>query len=307
MELLYTPFGNGRNTIYDSLLTAPDVRSVYRATPVELEPATDDRPFFNQHARWSSIGASTIRDVFTQKKMGRMALEDRPVAEVTLLVLLAQSVLVAAVLILLPLAGFAQRGLQVADRWRYLAYFGALGIGFIFVEIALLQRFTLFLGQPVYTLAVVLAGLLMFAGVGAALAGRARTSPQRALGPILLGVIVILMATALLTPAIFAAALGLPLPVRALIAFLLIAPVGIALGMPFPTGLRIVSLDAAPIVPWAWGVNGFFTVIGSVAAMILGMAFGFTAVLEVAGLCYLVALMALAGRGNERTTLDVGR
>jgi hypothetical protein len=307
VELLYTPFGNGRNTIYDSLLTAPDVRSVYRATPVELEPATDDRPFFNQHARWSSIGASTIRDVFTQKKMGRMALEDRPVAEVTLLVLLAQSVLVAAVLILLPLAGFARRGLQVADRWRYLAYFGALGIGFIFVEIALLQRFTLFLGQPVYTLAVVLAGLLMFAGVGAALAGRARTSPQRALGPILLGVIVILMATALLTPAIFAAALGLPLPVRALIAFLLIAPVGIALGMPFPTGLRIVSLDAAPIVPWAWGVNGFFTVIGSVAAMILGMAFGFTAVLEVAGLCYLVALMALAGRGNERTTLDVGR
>ena len=176
------------------------------------------------------------------------------------------------------------------------------------VEIALLQRFTLFLGQPVYTLAVVLAGLLVFAGVGSALAGRAGTSPQRALGPILLGVIVTLMVTALLTPTIFAAALGFSLSARVVLSLLLIAPVGIALGMPFPTGLRIVSLDASPIVPWAWGVNAFFTVIGSVAAVILGMAFGFTAVLEVAGLCYLAALMALAGRpaGERREVQKTG-
>ena len=217
-------------------------------------------------------------------------------AEVTLLVLLVQSVVVAAVLILLPLVSYARQGLEVADRWRYLTYFGALGLGFIFVEIALLQRFMLFLGQPVYTLAVALAGLLMFAGVGAALAVRARAAPERALRRILLTTIAALLATALLTPPVFSAALGLPLAARAILALLLIAPVGIALGMPFPTGLRIVSRDAEAIVPWAWGVNGFFTVIGSVAAVILGMAFGFTVVLALAGLCYLAALLALASR-----------
>lgn len=303
VEMLYSPFGIGGNTIYDSLLTAPDVRSVYRRTSLELRPATDDRPFFNQHARWSSIGLKTVRDVFTQQKMGRMALEDRPVAEVTLLLLLAQSVVIGAVLILLPLARFARQGLEVTNRWRYLAYFGALGLGFIFAEIALLQRFMLFLGQPVYALAVVLAGLLVFTGVGSALAGRVRESPGRSLGRILLVAIGVLLATALLTPPIFSAALGLPLSARAMISILLVAPLGIALGMPFPTGLRVAAADAAPIVPWAWGVNGFFTVIGSVAAVILGMAFGFTVVLALAGLCYVVALIALSGARDARAAV----
>lgn len=139
-------------------------------------------------------------------------------------------------------------------------------------------------------LAVVLAGLLAFAGLGAATADRARASPERALRPILLTVVAALLATTLLTPPIFSAALGLPLPARSALAFLLIAPVGIALGMPFPTGLRIVSRNAAPLVPWAWGVNSFFTVIGSVAAVIVGMAFGFTVVLALAGVCYVAAL-----------------
>jgi len=74
----------------------------------------------------------------------------------------------------------------------------------------------------------------------------------------------------------------------------LLAPLGILLGMPFPTGLRIVSAEASALVPWSWGVNGFFTVIGTVTALILGMAFGFKMVLLVGALCYLIALAAIA-------------
>ncbi|PYS85665.1 MAG: hypothetical protein DMF67_00045 [Acidobacteria bacterium] len=299
-EVLYSPLEPHAGSIYDRLVNAPDVKAVYASQPFELAPATDDRPFFNQHTRWSSLGLNTFRDVFTQEKQGRMALEDRPVAEVTLVTLLLQSVVVAAVLILLPLARFSRAGTRVPGRWNYLAYFAGLGLGFIMIEIALLQRFTLFLGQPVYTFAVILASLLLFTGVGAYASGL-RPGPARGkLLRIIPAILLALLLTALLTPAVFSAALGLALAWRVVIAVLLVAPLGVLLGMPFPTGLRLVGEDSAALVPWAWGVNGFFTVIGSVGALILGMAFGFKVVLVLAGACYLAALAAIVTTKGAR-------
>ena len=96
-----------------------------------------------------------------------------------MLVLLVQATLIAAVLIVLPLVCFARAGERAPHRGRFLLYFAALGMGLILIEMALLQRFTLFLGQPVYTFAVVLAGLLVCTGVGAALAGRLRSQPRQ--------------------------------------------------------------------------------------------------------------------------------
>ena len=227
-----------------------------------------------------------------------MALEDRPVAEITLIIILAQSVVVAAVLILLPLARFSRAGLRAPGRWRYLAYFAGLGLGFIMIEIALLQRFTLFLGQPVYTFAVVLASLLVFTGLGSYLAGKFGRAPRGALLRVIPSLLAALAVTALVTTPVFDAALGLALAWRVAVAVLLVAPLGVLLGMPFPTGLRAVAGEARALVPWAWGVNGFFTVIGSVAALILGMAFGFKVVLVIAGACYLAALAAISTGGR---------
>jgi MFS family permease len=161
------------------------------------------------------------------------------------------------------------------------------------VEMVLLQRFTLFLGQPIYTLAVVLSGLLISTGTGSYAAGRLRASSKWSFVPIIAAVLGALGVMALLTPYVLSAALGLGLLWRVLISLLLIAPLGFALGMPFPKGLQAVAEAAPELVPWAWGVNGFFTVIGSVAAVILGMAFGFQFVLGVAAVCYLVALVAI--------------
>jgi hypothetical protein len=92
------------------------------------------------------------------------------------------------------------------------------------------------------------------------------------------------------------AALALPLVWRILVAHLLIAPLGVLLGLPFPTGLRVVANAAPVLVPWAWGINGFCTVIGTTVALILGMACGFTAVLMMAGLCYVIARVAMMRR-----------
>jgi hypothetical protein len=304
-EVLYSPLEPHAGSIYNTLVTAPDLRTVYAAQPAQIEPATDDRPFFNQHTRWSSIRLSTFGDIFTQGRQGRFALEDRPVAEVTLLVLLAQTVLIAAALIVLPLVRFSRDGLRAPNRWRFLIYFAGLGLGFIMIEIALLGRFTLFLGQPVYTFAVVLASLLVFTGVGAHLAGRFRAQPRRALLRIIPLILITLIATAFIMPLLFSAALGFTLSWRVALAGALLAPLGILLGMPFPTGLRIVSDEASSLVPWSWGVNGFFTVIGTVTALILGMAFGFKIVLLVGALCYLIALVAIAA--SKRTLEPTAR
>jgi MFS family permease len=299
-ELRYTPDEPPSDSIYYRLLTAPSLPAVYAAEPAQIEPATDDRPFFNQHTRWSRINRKTFQDIFTQNRAARLALEDRPIAEVTLLILLVQSVVIAAILIFLPLAKFSRQGLRVPHRGSFLVYFAGLGLGFIMIEIALLQRFTLFLGQPVYTFAVVLAALLIFTGIGAALSDRFRATPRKNLRVIVPLILLTLLLTAFLTPYLFGAALGSSLFVRVLLSVLILAPLGILLGMPFPSGLRIIGEEVPSLVPWAWGVNGFFTVIGTVGALILGMAFGFKAVLVVAAISYLVALASVSKSGPPR-------
>jgi predicted membrane-bound spermidine synthase len=293
-ETLYSLAEPQVGSILHTLLTTPDLPAFYQTQVRQYEPATDDRPFFNHHTRWSSINWQTFRELFTHKKLGMLMLGDLPVAEISLLVLLAQTIVLAAALIFLPLVRFSREGLRVPRRWRFLLYFAALGFGFITIEMALLSHFTLFLGQPVYTYAVILASLLVFTGLGAHLTGRFAANPRQALlrsVPLLLAVLLI---TALIVPLIFSAALGLDLWWRILIAVVVLAPLGILLGMPFPLGLQIVSGEAAALVSWAWGVNGFFTVIGTVTALILGMTFGFKLVLLAGAGCYMLALAAIA-------------
>ena len=221
-------------------------------------------------------------------------------AEVTLIVLLAQTTLIAGILIVLPLLRFKREDLRAPDRGRILVYFAGLGLGFILIEVVFLQHFTLFLGQPIYTFAVVLAGLLMFTGLGAYLSDRPAGAPRARLRFIIPALLVLLAVTAWLTPMMFHAALGLPLFARVALALAVIAPLGIMLGMPFPTGLRVVAAEAPGLVPWAWGINGFFTVMGTILALMFAMMFGFFTVLVMAGMCYLLAWLALTWKPGRR-------
>ena len=166
------------------------------------------------------------------------------------------------------------------------------------VEIALLQRFLLFLGQPIYTYAVILAGLLIFTGAGSWMAGRS-TRPDSLTRPLvsaLLAVVVI----ALVTPLVFQVFLGYSLGIRVAISLMLVAPLGFALGMPLPLGLRQVNTQSTSLGAWAWGINAFFTVVGTVLALMLGMMFGFRVVLLLAALCYLAAFLVAARLAKQR-------
>jgi hypothetical protein len=295
-ETLYSLAAPRAGSILHTILTTPDLPAFYQTQVRQYEPATDDRPFFNHHTRWSSINWQTFKELFTHKKLGMLMLGDLPVAEISLLVLLAQTSFLAAALIFLRLARFSREGLRVPQRWNFLLYFAALGFGFITIEMALLSHFTLFLGQPVYTYAVILASLLVFTGLGAHLAGHFTINPRRALLRIVPLLLAVLLVTALGVPLIFAAALGLDLWLRILIAVIVLAPLGILLGLPFPLGLCVVSEEAVSLVPWAWGINGFFTVIGTISALIIGMTFGFKVALLVGALSYLIALTAIKFR-----------
>jgi len=271
---------------------AQDLQAIYRGTSEALSPATDDQPFFNQRQRWRTLRPHILRQVLLPASDSDID-GYHPVAEATLIALFAQAVVIAAIFILLPLIRSSRVRFRALGQWSFVVYFACLGLGFIMVEMVLLQRFTLFLGQPIYTLAVVLAGLLLSSGAGSYATNGLRNTSKWSFVPIIAVILGALGVTAVVTPYILSAALGLGLTLRVLISLLLIAPLGFVLGMPFPRGLRIVGEEAPELMPWAWGVNGFFTVIGSIAAVIFGMAFGFRFVLGVAAACYIVGLAAI--------------
>jgi hypothetical protein len=291
-EIWYSPFEQPQN--YNQARLADIARSA-RLGPIcasaddYIYPATDDKPFFNQSTRWKlRLG---FRAVLGQRS--KLDVDAYPVAQVTLAILLLEAVGIAGVLILFPLIHFDRQGLRVRGRWAFLTYFAGLGLGFIMIEIVLLQRLQLFLGQPIYTFSVVLAGLLIFTGAGSWLAGYFHDLSYRTFASLLLAVMGTTLIALVLWPSVLAWALGFAFPWRVAVSLLLLAPVGVPLGMPFPTGLRLVEKQASSLVPWAWAVNGFFTVIGSVTAMMLGMALGFTAVLMIASACYATSLIAI--------------
>ena len=273
------------------VLAVPNLDAFYSAHREEFSPATDDRPFFNQMVRWAGLRAGDFYGIFVMGTHGGVI--GRPVAEVMLIVMLVQASTIAFVLIIFPLGRLAHRGLQVPRPWALLVYFGGLGLGFIMIEIVLIQRFLLFLGEPVYTFAVVLASLLGFTGVGSWIVGCLDAKHRSSLLWVIPATLAVLFLTAILSQSILTSALGLPLLWRIVIVVAMIAPLGVFLGMPFPIGLRLVANESPAFIPWAWGVNGFCTVMGSIAASILGMAMGFTAVLMAAGVCYFAALLAM--------------
>lgn len=295
-ELLYAPLAGASGAPYAEILATPDLPAFYARQARQLQPATDDRPFFHHHTRWRSLDTATIGDLFRQKALGSMLLGDRPLAEVSLLLLLLQATVISALLILLPLRRLRGPGPGVTGQWRFLAYFGGLGFGFIAVELALLSQFTLFLGRPVYTYAVVLASLLLFTGLGSWGSGRITAPPRQALHRLLPLAMGLILASAVARGPLFHATLGWPLPARVAVAVAFVLPLGLVLGTLFPLGLRIVAAEAPGLIPWAWGVNGFLTVLGTVLAQLLGMTFGFTAVLLLGATAYAAALGAVARR-----------
>jgi hypothetical protein len=259
--------------------------------PHRIDAVTDDGPFF-----WHFSGfGNVLSHYFESIKAGDPELL---LGERVLILLLGFAVLYAAIFLLAPFF-FVRREWKVLPAKPLSAlYFAALGLGFIFFEITMIQRLVLYLGFPTYSLTVTLASLLVFTGLGALLSQKLAPSA----GTVVAVVFVVLCAlTAFyawgLDP-LMDATLDQSLTIRVLIAVLVTAPLGMCLGMFMPLGLGVVSgMSPHPdeFVAWSWAVNGFFSVIGSVLTIILAMSIGFRAVQGIALAIYAVAVLAFLG------------
>lgn len=260
---------------FTDLVEAEDRAAWYRAYPFDVSPPTDHRPFFAHFFKWSQA-----RQVLAE--LGKQWQPFGGAGYFVLLVMLALALGAAALMIVLPV--IVVRRTEGLGRVRPLLYFGLLGLGFLFVEVPLMQRFILYLGHPAYAMTAVLFAVLFFSGVGSWLAHRMR--PRRTLALL----VALVPAYALGLSPLFRATLGLPLAGRALVAVLGLAPVGVLMGMPFPQGLRRL---APREVPWAWAANGALSVVSSVLSALLALSLGFGAVLVAGALCYAGAWLAV--------------
>lgn len=265
-------------TLVDGLLFG-DRRKIIADYLFDLRPTRDERPFFSQFLRLKTLP-------HLKRLFGEGAL---PVVELGSLVLVATlllTTLAAVVLILLPLARIGRP--SGGKRMATVGYFGALGLGFMLIEIALIHRFVLYLGHPVHAAAVVISTLLIASGLGSAaseLRPRPWMTPRRAA----FAVIVLLgLYIALLGPLLHAT-ITLPTAARVALSLLVLSPLGFCLGLPFPLGLGRLHRQQPEAVPWAWGINGCLSVVGGSLATTIAILAGFNAVLLGAALAYTLA------------------
>jgi hypothetical protein len=260
---------------------------------VDWSPATDERPFFFNMVR-PSTQVLRMLGVSSAGQFEENAFQGNVAATRSLIHLLAavSLLLLATIGVPLLLRGGAVRG----PGWPpVLGYFACLGLGYIVVQIGLLQRLILLLGKPVYALAVILSTMLLASGLGSFVSGRLAAQGLRArLAPLIGGAALVLTAYAFLLPAVIEALLGSPFLVRLASAVLLVALPAFLMGMPFPSGIRALELTGrGGLVPWVWGINGATSVMASVTAIILAIELGYTPVFLLGAACYGLAALLL--------------
>jgi hypothetical protein len=276
-----------------SALLGPGAAEFIERYKFDIRPATDDRPYFFNFFRWAALP-----ELLALREQGGLSLLDwgYPVLVATL----AQAVVLSALLILLPLWVARRRGrgplARPGERARVAAYFLAIGFAFMLVEIAFIQKFVLFLSHPIHSVAAVLGAFLVFAGLGSRLS-RGLSERIGRVPPVTLAVALIAtlaLVYLVLLPHLFGRLGGLPRPGRIALAVALVAPLAFWMGMPFPIALS--RLRDPQLVAWAWGVNGFASVVAAVLAALLAIHLGFNAVVLLALALYAIAAVTVPRR-----------
>lgn len=242
----------------------------------DLRPPTDERPFFFQNI-------DIVRGV-SAEAVAALGVNEQSV------IILRRLILILAILtLLLFFAPFVARGRLVRgpEFWRGSAYFAAIGLGFMSVEVPWVQRFILYLGHPSYATTVLLAALLLGAGIGSSRAARASLQLLPRVGVLL--PLLVLGLNSVLAP-VFSVTLAAPLPVRVMITISLVVPVAIPMGFAFPAGMLRFGDENKP---WFWAVNGAASVLASVSSLVLALVGGFSDVVLVGVAAYLAAVALL--------------
>jgi hypothetical protein len=245
-----------------------------------LSPITYDRPAYYAVLRLAHLGTLLQRlELLPQAEIG----------QIVNLAVLAQAVVIAALVLAVPLVGHGRIRAPGVGTLRAATYFAALGLGFLFIEIFFIERAAFYLNDRTSAFALVLTGMLIFSGFGSMQAGRFVARPARAMA--LAGGLAVAWCAVILAglQPLLLATLGAPWLLRAAIVLALVAPVSVALGLPFPLGLARTGSGA--FLPWAWALNGAFSVVSTPLANLIAVQQGYDGVLLLALLLYVLAIL----------------
>ncbi|MCJ7554609.1 MAG: hypothetical protein MUO34_12075, partial [Ignavibacteriaceae bacterium] len=266
--------------LIDSLLSSQAERDkIYNEYQFNIKPATDNRPYFSQFLLWKSI--PLLADLF-----GNQSVAFFEIGYLLLYITFFQILVLAVFFIIVPLFKIGFKG---GNKLHTLIYFSGLGLGYMFIEIILIQRFTLYFGNVIYAAASVVCLMLVSSGFGSLVSQKFNPKPQLLLVVLSVIVISLLIYTIFLSD-MLKITIGSDLPVKSILSALIIAPPAFFMGMPFPLGLRLLSQDDKAQIPWAWGINGVFSVIATVLATIAAVELGFVWVMIFAMTAYLLSL-----------------
>jgi len=305
-SVLLDPEAPAASPLLESIVSAPDRNALERATRasyLDLSPPTDARPFFFNQLRLDRLLDQDLLEVASRPGVygGNLS------ATLTLAMLILISAVLVAATIIIPLRSTVSATAPTLIT-AGTAYFALIGIGFMMVEIALLQRISVFLGHPVYALSVVLFSLILSTGIGSLVSERTPLhSNFRLIGWSAL-TSVYLIALPSWLPEVLLHLESASLLFRAGLAVLVLAPAGFLMGFGFPTGMRLVSMIDAKPTPWFWGINGAAGVLAASVAVLTSIEYGIDTTLRVGAVCYLLlpgpALLLVSFRLSGKTMLQ---
>ncbi len=278
METIYVP-GTADRTPFSELLLTKDPQQFYNNYTYNVAPVSDNQPFF-----FYTVQPRDLWNFFTTTS--RESADYKINRAVPLLFsLLAVSIAATALILLLPPLLLGARIPRDRESRLSLLYFLFIGMGYILIEVALIQKFVLFLGHPTYALTVIVFSMLVASGLGS-------YASRRAGNGVLILIAALVAVLAIAQPWVASIGVGWPLAARCIASALLIAPAAFLMGMPFPRGLRLLEVSNPEAVRWAWSLNAAASVLGSAAAMFFAVYAGLLSTLLIGALCYLLALAA---------------
>jgi hypothetical protein len=299
-EIVLSPRSAG-GAVLERIASGRDLPAFYARYEVDVSPPSDDRPFFFQMLR--------LRDVLSFDRYDEADVNWKNLKAILVLAVLLAIVAVLTVLcIVVPIARTRDRS-SIRAGASLLFFFGAIGLGFMFIEMAQMQRLMVFLGHPTYALSVVLFTLLLASGAGSYVAqGLMERYPIRSLGGVFVALLLVVALVGLASPALMSHFAHAQSAGRIALAIAILVPLGLAMGMPFPIGMRRAGELAPALSPWLWGINGATSVCASVLAIAVALSLGISASYWIGTACYLAAgaIFVFWASGRERGAGEPG-
>lgn len=287
MQAIYLPGDNEGASPFAKLLLTEDRAAFLRGYPYDVGAVTDDRPFF-----FYTVQPRDLWEFFTAAR--RDSADYKINKAVPLLFgLVAVTIVATLIMLALPPLMLGSRLPRERGLRSFLMLFVCIGTGYILIQVALIQKFVLFLGHPTHALWVIIFSMLVSSGAGSFYSRRFAGPLGAGLGRVLVAVAAVVTLLALAATPFTTWAVGWPFAARVVATVLLIAPAGFVMGMPFPTGLGMLERRHAPSVRWAWSINAAASVLGSALAIFFALYLGLRVTLLLGGLLYLLALIAI--------------